>query len=70
MFGASKAEVATADSGNTSERSFTSRFGQGNPVSASIDAPASHKFLGASGKNLIGPGGSHTNSMHSNTDVA
>ena len=56
MFGA-KTDGSGVESGNTSERSFTSRFGQGNPVSASIDVmPASHKFLGASGKNLMGPG--------------
>jgi len=68
MFGASKTDAT--DSGNTSERSFTSRFGQGNPVSASIDMPASHKFLGASGKNLMGPaGGTHSSSMHSNSGI-
>ena len=49
MFGA-KANDTTTDSGTTSERSFTSRFGAAtNQVSSSIDVlsqGASHKFLG------------------------
>ena len=45
MFGAKP----TVGDSQDSERSFTSRFGQGNnPVSASIDVPASHKFLATS----------------------
>ena len=56
MFGAQAA--VGIDSGNTSERSFTSRFGAGanNIVSSSIDV-TSHKFLGQSmqgSKNLLG----------------
>ena len=47
MFGAKAATEGEA-SGNTSERSFTSRFGAANQVSASIDVPASHKFLAQS----------------------
>lgn len=47
MFGA-KAATSELDSGNTSERSFAGRFGAANNVSASIDVPASHKFLAQS----------------------
>ena len=48
MFGAKPATEAS-DPGNVSERSFTSRFGSANQqVSASIDVPASHKFLAQS----------------------
>lgn len=49
MFG-TKANDTTTDSGTTSERSFTSRFGAAtNQVSSSIDVLSqgvSHKFLG------------------------
>lgn len=47
MFGA-KAPGDSTDPGQVSERTFTSRFGAGNQVSASIDMPSTHKFLGAS----------------------
>lgn len=47
MFGA-KAPGDSTDPGQVSERSFTSRFGSANQVSASIDVPSTHKFLGAS----------------------
>ena len=45
MFGSKSGTDGGAESGNTSERSFTSRFGAANQVSASIDMPPSHKFL-------------------------
>lgn len=49
MFGSKAGTETGADSGNTSERSFTSRFGAANQISASTDGmPASHKFLAQS----------------------
>ena len=48
MFGSKSGTDGGAESGNTSERSFTSRFGAANQVSASIDMPPSHKFLAQS----------------------
>jgi len=46
MFGA-KAPGDSTDPGQVSDRSFTSRFGSANNVSASIDVvPSTHKFLG------------------------
>ena len=62
MFGAKAGD----DSGNTSERSFTSRFGAANQVSASVAVPSSQQFLahsvqGSAGNVLgsmgRGPGG-------------
>ena len=48
MFGAKAAGGSEVESGNTSERSFTGRFGAANQVSASTDIPAGHKFLAQS----------------------
>lgn len=45
MFGAKAG--SEADGGTETSR-FSGRFGQANPVSASIDVPNTHKFLGAS----------------------
>lgn len=44
------------ESGNTSERSFTGRFGAANQVSASTDMPAGHKFLAQSIQSKYGMG--------------
>ena len=46
MFGSKPG--SEVESGQGSERSFTGRFGAANQVSASIDMPASHKFLAQS----------------------
>ena len=62
MFGAKAGD----ESGNTSERSFTSRFGAANQVSASVAVPSSQQFLAhsvqGSAANVLssmarGPGG-------------
>ena len=45
MFGAKAGSEAD---GATETSRFSGRFGQANPISASIDVPTTHKFLGAS----------------------
>lgn len=69
MYGAKPTNTGSEiDSGNTSERSFTGRFGAANAVSASTDIPAGHKFLAQSIQGKYGMGNTFAQANDATSD--